>query len=229
MQEMFAILQACALFDGIDPADLPKLLACLRLGQKTYDRHAFVLHAGDVSHAVGIVLTGRVQILQEDFWGNRTLLSLVSPGEVFGEAFSFAAQPLPVSAMAAERSEVLLLHADRIAQPCAQTCAFHQRLVHNMLRILAEKNMHLTQTIEHMSRRTTREKLLSYLSAQARAAHSRSFTIPLNRQELANALAVDRSALSAELSRMQQDGLLRYHLRVFELLDQHGAPLSDDS
>ena len=167
---------------------------------------------------MGVVLTGSLHIVQEDFWGRRTILTHIGPGELFGEAFAFAElERLPVSAMAAEDAEVLLLDQRKIMSPCPEACGFHSDLVGNMLRILARKNVGLVQKIAHLTRRSTREKLLSYLSIRAREAGSGSFSIPFNRQELADYLAVDRSALSNELSKMRDEGILEFDRNEFEL------------
>lgn len=140
-------------------------------------------------------------------------------GGLFGEAFSFArVECLPVSVTAAEKTEVLFINCERIITVCPSACEFHNRLVRNMLKILAEKNMTLTQKIGHMGKRTTREKILSYLSEQAKKAGGESFTIPLNRQEMADYLAVDRSAMSKELGRLKEEGQISFHKNQFQLL-----------
>jgi CRP-like cAMP-binding protein len=142
----------------------------------------------------------------------------VELGGLFGEAFACAgAENLPVGVMAAEESEILLMNHERMLTSCPSACAFHTALIRNLTRILAEKNVILTQKLEHVTRRTTREKLLSYLSARAKLAKGNVFDIPFSRQELADYLSVERSAMSAELSRMRNEGLLRYKRNHFEL------------
>ena len=175
--------------------------------------------AGGRADQVGMVLDGSVLVFSDDFWGNRTILAHVERGGLFGEAFSFArVESLPVSVTAAEKTEVLFINCERIITVCPSACEFHNRLVRNMLKILAEKNMTLTQKIGHMGKRTTREKILSYLSEQAKKAGGESFTIPLNRQEMADYLAVDRSAMSKELGRLKEEGQISFHKNQFQLL-----------
>jgi CRP-like cAMP-binding protein len=209
----------CPLFEGIDRDDLPNLLDCLSARKKRYEKNSFVFMADEPPRFTGVVLSGSVHIIQDDFWGNRGIVSPAGPGELFAEAFPLAGIPrLPVSVRAAEKSEILLLDCKKIGASCPSACAFHARLVKNLLRILAEKNITLIQKMEHLTRRTTREKLLSFLSARARQARSRGFEIPFNRQELADYLSVDRSAMSASLCAMRDDGVLKFRKNRFELL-----------
>ena len=138
---------------------------------------------------------------------------------MFGEAFAYAGvDKLPVSAIAAEESEVLTVQSQRIVSPCSSACVFHTGLIKNLTLLLADRNIALIQKMEHVTQPTTREKLLSYLSEEARLAGKSAFTIPFNREELADYLSVDRSAMSAELSKMRKDGLLVYRKNHFELL-----------
>ncbi|MDR1922509.1 MAG: Crp/Fnr family transcriptional regulator [Candidatus Adiutrix sp.] len=201
------------------------LLACLSAVQRGFEKGEPVFSAGDDAAPVGVVLAGGVNVMQEDYWGNRMILAHIEPGGLFGEAFSCAgAGELPVSASAVEKSEILLIDCGKIVATCSSACAFHAGMIRNMLQILARKNIALVEKIGHLSRRTTREKLLSYLSSRAKAAGSPAFDIPFNRQELADYLAVDRSAMSAELSKMRDENLLRYSRSHFELMGEETRP-----
>jgi CRP-like cAMP-binding protein len=169
------------------------------------------------------VVKGRLHIVNEDYWGNRSLLTEALPGDVFAEAAVCAGSvALPVSVVAAEGTDVLQLDYRRIITTCTSACAFHTSLVENMLKILAQKNLALVEKIEHITKRTTQKKLLSYLSEVAKHTGKGEFDIPYNRQELADYLAVERSALSAELSKMQDMGLLRFQKNHFVLLAPAG-------
>lgn len=208
-----------SLFDGINEKELEQLLPCLSGRRQWFDEGEYILLAGERPELVGMVLSGSVFVLADDFWGNRTIMAHVERGGLFGEAFSFAhVDSLPVHVMASEKTEVLFVNCERIITVCPSACEFHNRLVRNMLKILAEKNIALTQKIGHMGKRTTREKILSYLSEQAKKAGGGSFVIPLNRQEMADYLAVDRSALSKELSRLRDEGQISFHKNHFRLL-----------
>jgi len=208
-----------SLFRGIEVNQLESLLDCLTAARQAYKKDEFVFMADNRAVFVGLVLTGCVYVIQEDFWGNRAIVSHIEPGGLFGEAFSCAEiDKLPVSVIAAESTEIMLIDYRKIVTSCTSACVFHIRLIKNTLRILAEKNIMLTRKMECLSKRTTREKLLSFLSHQAATTKSSMVKIPFNRQELADYLCVDRSALSRELSLMQNEGLIRYDKNRFELL-----------
>ncbi|MDR2180334.1 MAG: Crp/Fnr family transcriptional regulator [Synergistaceae bacterium] len=218
MDSVFPILRSCPLFFGIEESGLGTLFACLSAVRRRFEKNGFVFAADERADFMGIVLSGAVHVLREDFWGNREILTRVEPGGLFAEAFACAdVEKLPVSVMAAEESEILFVNSRRILMLCPSACGFHGVLIRNLARTLAEKNVMLTQKLEHVTRRTTREKLLSYLSGQAKRAGGNIFDIPFSRQELADYLSVDRSALSAELSRMRNEDLLRWHRNHFEL------------
>ncbi|MDR1491027.1 MAG: Crp/Fnr family transcriptional regulator, partial [Desulfovibrio sp.] len=197
-------LKQCPLFFGIDVFQLVALLDCLKAVTRKYRKDEFIFVAGDKATVVGVVLSGGVRILQEDFWGNRTILAHIDPGGLFGEAFSCSSKTvLPVSVAASESSEIMTLDYHKIVTTCSSACVFHTSLIMNMMRILAEKNILLTKKLEHLSKKTTREKLLSFLSSQAVLAKNTTVVIPFNRTELAEYLCVDRSALSREISALR--------------------------
>ncbi|HPT77688.1 MAG TPA: Crp/Fnr family transcriptional regulator [Candidatus Atribacteria bacterium] len=207
------------LFAGISEAEAKALIHCLSAQIQCFEKNEFVFRAGDKVRSIGLILSGSVHIVKEDFWGNRTIIAKFEAGGIFGEAFSYARiETLPLSVIAAEQSEIMFLDYKRIISPCEKICPFHNRLVENMLAILAKKNLMLTQKIDHITRKTTREKLLSFLSEYAIRAGSNSFTIPFNRQELADYLSVDRSAMSRELSLMRDEGIIRFDRNHFELI-----------
>lgn len=218
MKEHIQVLTTCPLFKGIEKNELEPLLKCLSAVPKTFDKNQFVFMAGEPASSVGIVLSGSVTILQEDFWGNRSILARLGPGEIFAEAFSCADNDiLPVSVAASEKTQILLVDCKKIVTTCSSACEFHSNLIKNLLTIMSKKNAQLTRKIEHLSRPTTREKLLSYLSSQAQQHGRSSFDIPFNRQELADYLSVDRSAMSTELGKMRDEGLLDFNRNHFEL------------
>ncbi len=202
------ILTECALFHGLREAQIREMLPCLSARQSRFRRGQFLLRAGDRVAFAGILLSGEAEVLQEDFWGNRNLLAAVGPGDLFAEAFACAHAVSPVSVLCKTDGSVLYLNVRAVFSPCEKACAQHKALSQNLIRVLAEKNMQLNEKAGFLSQRTTREKLLAYLSVQARRAGSASFRIPFDRQQLADFLSVNRSAMSAELSRMQREGLL---------------------
>lgn len=214
---MDPILSSSPLFAGLTPAEVESVLSCLSLGVRQLPAHGYLFHAGDPADRMGLVLSGSLHILREDFWGRRAILTRLGPGELFGEAFALGAARVSISALAAEDSRLLLLDAERLRAPCPAPCFPHSRLFLNLTLILSEKNIALTEKIFCLTQRTTREKLLFYLSSRAGEVGSSRFSIPFNRQELADYLSVNRSALSEELCRLRDEGLLTFHRNSFEL------------
>lgn len=225
MEIDYDFLAAIPLFDGISSEELKHLLSCLNAKQQFFTKQEILLLEGQPASLVGIVLSGSVLIVKEDYRGNRIILAEVSAGELFAEAFSCAQmEHLPVTVVSAQESTVLWIDYRRVVSVCSSACGFHANLIQNMLRILAGKNMLLNRKIEYISKRTIREKLLAFLSDQAFGTVEKEFSIPFSRQELADYLCVDRSALSAELSKMRGAGLLEFHRNRFTL---HAAALSE--
>lgn len=220
MQKYLNVLKKLSLFEGISEENTSALLSCLNAKTVHYEKSRYVYLSGESFEGMGIVLSGSVQIIKEDYYGNRLIISEVGEAELFGETFACAdIKKLPVSVYASEDSDIMFIDYRRLISPCSSTCAFHSKLIYNMVRIVAMKNIMLNEKIEVMSKRTTREKLITYLSSEAQRAKSSRFEISFNRQELADFLCVERSAMSAELSRMQADGLLKYEKNRFELLE----------
>ncbi|MDL2289702.1 Crp/Fnr family transcriptional regulator [Clostridia bacterium OttesenSCG-928-F22] len=219
MKEFFSTIKDVMLFSGIAEQDLTSLLSCLSATVKSYKKDEIIFLEGQPAQSVGIICSGSVHVIKEDFVGNRTILSALPVGELFGEAFACARTPhIPVSVVATADSAIMLINYRKIVTTCPSTCMFHARLIENMLGILAYKNVELNQKVDVISKRTTREKLIAFLSDQARRVEKRNFTISFNRQELADYLCVERSAMSAELSKMQKDGLIKTEKNEFELL-----------
>ena len=219
MGKFLPVLLKSPLFAGIGAQDMEAMLDCLGAVERRFSRGEAVLRAGEPARWLGVVLSGRLQVCREDREGRRTVLSSVPPAGIFGEAHACAGTAaLPVSVWAVEDSGVLLLDIARVVGTCPSSCTFHSRLVTNLLSVLAGKNILLSAKLEHVSQRTIREKLLSYLNAQAALAGSDSFAIPFDRQALADYLCVDRSALSRELSALRREGILEAEKNRFRLL-----------
>ena len=219
MREYLDVIARSALFDRIAKDEISSLLKCLGGERRSYERDEYVIRVGEKVSSLGLVLRGSVNVSNEDFWGRRTIIAKLSPSDLFAEAFACAqVNEMPMDVTASESSEVLFLDFTKLITTCQDTCGFHKRLVENMMKVLAYKNVFLMQKVEHVTRRNTREKLLSYLSSQALKSGCSSFDIPFDRQELADYLAVDRSAMSAELARMKNEGLLKFKHNHFELM-----------
>ncbi len=218
MEENLQRLWTSPLFQNLHGTDLKKLFSSLDTQKRIYQTGETILHPGELLERLGIVLTGLVQVSKEDFQGNRALLAQSGPGQMFGEAFACTKVPLTVLVQASKETSVLWIPYDSLTQRKGDFQQAKVKIVQNLMRILAEKNIFLTGRIEHLSKRTLREKVLSYLSEQAACAGQPAFTIPLNRQEMADYLAADRSALSAILGKLSQEGIIRFHKNQFTLL-----------
>ena len=219
MKNIFITLKKCPLFMGISENDMRSLLGCLNAKESSIKKGEGIFSAGDRPEYVGIVLSGSVHVVQEDYFGNRTILTAVQPGGLFCETFSAAeAAVLPVSVLAYSDCEILLIDCRRMLTTCSSSCAFHSRLTRNFMKVVASKNIALTQKIEHITKKSVRERVLSYLSECALAEGSNSFSIPFDRQGLADYLSVERSALSNTLSKMRDDGIIEFEKNRFVLL-----------
>ena len=219
MKDFFDILRECPLFDRIGDESLKEMLGCLNAKERSYKKGDAVFAEGDKAKYLGIVLEGSVQLVRVDYYGNRSILANIEPPQLFGEAFACAGlKSLPVDAVAATDTRILLLDAQRIARPCGNACPCHGQTILNLLHIVAKKNLVLNQKIEITSKRSTREKLMTYLLLQAKKAQNRTFTIPYDRQELADYLEVERSGLSAEISKLRNEKVLECRRSTFTLL-----------
>jgi len=215
----YNFLSKTPLFRGASPEEIRSMLTCLNAERRQFSRGSIVYHAGDVIHSVGLVLSGSVSIETDDVWGNKSILDKIGSGQVFAETYACVpGEPLMISVVAAEAAEILFLDMSRVLHICANTCGFHSKLIQNLLMIASQKNLNLSRRIFHTSSKSIRGRLLSYLSFQATQHGSRSFDIPFNRQQLADYLSVDRSAMSNELSKMQRDGLLQVERNHFTLI-----------
>ena len=218
MKKYFEILHRCPLFEGIRDNDLSAMLGCLQAKIVKFDKRETVMAEGDPPKNIGILLSGTAQIVQMDYFGNRSIVSGVAPGELFAESFACAdVTAIPVSIVATEESEVMLVDCLHIMQTCGHACSFHQQMIYNLMRTLATKNLNFHQKLEVTSKRTTREKLMAYLMLQARLHKSSRFEIPFDRQELADFLEVDRSGLSNEIAKLRREGVLESEKKQFTL------------
>ena len=212
-------LSKTILFSGCSAQEIDSMLGCLSPEQRSYRRGSVIYRAGDIVSSLGLVISGSVYIESDDIWGNKSIIDKVSAGQVFAETYACANKiPLMINVTAAENCEVLFLDINKVLNVCSSACGFHTKLIFNLLQIMARKNLGFHQKIEITSKRTTREKLMAYLLAQAKVQQSDSFEIPFDRQALADYLEVDRSGLSAEISKLRKEGVLECYRSRFTLL-----------
>lgn len=228
MEQYFDALRNCPLFRGITDAELSAMLPCLGGRITRFDKGNFIMTEGEAARDVGVVLSGSAHIIREDYFGNKSIIERIGPSDLFGESFACAGIPsIPISVIAAEPSQVMLVDCLKITCSCSNACEFHHRMIYNLLKVVAEKNIAFHQKIEITSRRSTREKLLAYLLLQAKNAGADSFEIPYNRQELADYLGVERSGLSVEIGKLCRQGVITADRKQFQFLKNWSVPNID--
>jgi CRP-like cAMP-binding protein len=219
MKKYIPVLKRTKLFSGVGEEDIASLLSCLGARKKEYKKGEYILREGEHISDIFILVEGKIHIQKDDYWGNRSILSVISLGEMFGEGYAAPESgALLNDVVAVEDSSVIFFDVKRILTTCSSACRFHNMIVQNMFFAISDKNRRLVQKLGHMSGRTTRTKLISYLSEEAKRQGSSAFTVPFNRQQLADYLCVDRSAMSNELCKMRDEGMIKFEKSRFELL-----------
>ncbi len=216
----YFFLSRTEIFNGISEEEIKSMLNCLQAHEKDYKNKEIIYRTGVNIKEIGLVEQGSVNIVEYDYWGNKSILGNIKTGDIFG--LSYAAVPgkqLQSDVVANEDCRILFLNIERILTICPQSCPHHTAFIHNLFKVSAKKNLIIHQRMKHISAKSIRDKLISYLSEQSLNYGSPQFTIAFNRQQLSEYLGVDRSALSNELSKMQKDGLLTYKKNTFTLKD----------
>lgn len=218
MRQYLPLLRQSAIFSGTENEEILAMLNCLQAVKREYPKEHHVFRSGDSIQSMGLVLSGHLMLFQEDLWGHRNIMAKIAPGEVFAEAFASSPNtPVNLSAIAETACTILWLDVAKLLHTCPSACTHHEKIVRNLVAVLARKNLRFNEKITHISKRTTREKLLSFLSSESMRNGSLSFDIHYDRQQLADYLCVERAAMSVELSKLQRDGILTYRKNHFTL------------
>ena len=219
MKEFTQIIAQCPLFNGIATEDLAAMMHCIGGSIMSAIKGQHIFSEGDPATHVGMVLSGAVRMVREDYFGNRSIVAHIGPAGLFGETYACAeVKSLPISIVAESDCMILLMDCRKITVSCSNACAFHNRIIFNLLKLVAKKNLVFDHKIQITSKRTTREKLMTYLLSEAKEHGSNTFTIPYNRQELADFLEVERSGLSLEISKLRNEGILESERNRFVIL-----------
>ena len=219
MEKYTKILSNAKLFQGISKNDILSMYHCFDAQIKHFKKGDYVFRQGEYIHNIYVVLDGCVLIQSDDYWGNRSILNEATVCEMFGESYAVHESSATLNdAVAATDCTVALFDIQKMMTMCSNTCRFHSLIIENLIVILTQKNKQLVQKLTHITKRTTREKLISYLSTQSKLNKSNCFSIPFNRQQLADFLSVDRSAMSNELCKMRNEGLIKFSKNQFTLL-----------
>ena len=214
----FEVIRQAVLFEGIREEDLKKMLDCLSANVRKYTKDSYIFHYQENVHAVGLMLEGSAIVLTEDYWGNRNIVANIEKKMTFAESYACVSEKvMGVSVLAKTDCVVMFLDMKKVLSICSSACSFHNRLIQNLVSLMAKKNLMMNEKLTYLTRRSTREKLLAYLSENSKKTGTANFTIPFDRQQLADYLSVDRSAMSNELSKMQKEGILTYHKASFTL------------
>ena len=219
MKKFIPILKRTQLFSAVSEEEISSMLSCLNARLRTYKKGEYVLRQGEHLNDITVLVDGELHIQRDDYWGNRAIVDRIAVGEMFGEAYiAPESGALLNDVIAIEDSAVIFFDVNRIITVCSSACRFHSMVIQNLFFAISEKNRKLVQKLGYISKRSTREKLMSYLSEEAKRTNSSSFMIPFNRQQLADFLSVDRSAMSNELCKMRDEGLLEFNKNAFKLL-----------
>lgn len=219
MKKYLPVLKRTSLFAGVGDSEIEAMMSCLNTRVRSFKKGEYVFRQGEHLSDIAVLTKGTLHIQNDDYWGNRSILGQISVGELFGEAYvAPESGVLHNDVVAIEDSTVIFFDVRRILTTCSSACRFHTMVVQNMFFAISEQNRRLVQKLSHMSKRSTREKLISYLSEEAKKQKSSSLIIPFNRQQLADFLSVDRSAMSNELCKMRNDGLIEFEKNHFRLL-----------
>ena len=219
MEKYLNVLSNSDLFKGIENKDVLSILPCIGAFTRTYKKGEVVFECGQKIDNIALLLEGSLYIQSDDYWGNRSILRHISEGEIFGEAYAFSEGiGMLNDVVAIDDCVVLFLNANKILSTCASACDFHTRLVQNLFFVISQKNTQLVGKLGFVTKRSTREKLIAYLSQESKKQNSANIVIPFNRQQLADFLSVDRSAMSNELCKMRDEGLLTFRKNNFKLL-----------
>lgn len=219
MKKYLDILKKIQLFIGISPDELLAMMRCLNANVRTYEKGSYIFHAGDAVTHIGILLSGGAEIVKEDAFGKKTIVSVLESTDLFAEVMVCAGNKIsPVSVLVTERAEVLFIDYAKIVFVCDKACAFHHQLIMNMLKLLAGKNIILMKKLDYATLKGMREKLSAFLLDMYDGEHE--FEIPFNREQMADFLSVDRSAMSRELCRMRDEGLISFTKNRFRIIKQ---------
>ncbi len=219
MKKFISVLKNTQMFAGVSGQEIESMLGCLGTRMQSYKKGETIVCQGRRLDDVLLLVEGSAHIQSDDYWGNRSILGHIGVGGMFGEAYAcHSGEALLNDVVAVENCTVFFFDVKRIITTCPSACRFHTMVVKNMFFAISQKNRQLVQKLSHMSGRTTRAKLISYLSEQAKKNNSASFVIPFNRQQLADFLSVDRSAMSNELCKMRDEGLIKFEKNAFTLL-----------
>lgn len=217
--ENIDFLMKLPIFYNLKTEEIINILNFFNYSKENFEKNNFIFEIGKPISKIGIILSGEINIIKEDFWGNRNILNKFKSGEIFGEVFALAkVSPNNILVETSQNSKILFLDLTNFSIDNENNSNEILKFLSNIFKISLKKNILFTEKLEHITKKTIREKIISYLSTEALKNRSNSFFIKFDRQELADYLFVERSALSRELSSMKKDGLIEYNKNHFTLI-----------
>ena len=217
--ENIDFLMKLPIFYNLKNEEIINILNFFNYSKEDFEKNNFIFEIGKPISKIGIILSGEINIIKEDFWGNRNILNKFKSGEIFGEVFALAkVSPNNILVETSQNSKILFLDLTNFSIDNENNSSEILKFLSNIFKISLKKNILFTEKLEHITKKTIREKIISYLSTEALKNRSNSFFIKFDRQELADYLFVERSALSRELSSMKKDGLIEYNKNYFTLI-----------
>ncbi len=208
----FKNLSISPLFFGIDETGLQDMLSCFQPRVAGFKKGEYICIEGDDQTAIGVLLSGKLNIVRESISGNKQVMTILAPGDIFGEMAAFTDKKRwPASVVAVEASEIMYIPIDRFSITCAKSCDSHAQFIRNMLGILSKKAMILNRKVEYLTVKGMREKLCRYLIELYRQKGQAMFEMDMNRNELADFLNVSRPSMSREMGRMRDEGLIDFY------------------
>lgn len=214
------IIEKMPLFQGLNPEECHTLLSCLNPKIKQYEKNEYIANIGDPFDGIGNILAGEASVIKENIAGNRVIMSLLKPGDMFGEMAAYSDNPSwPASVQATNICTVFFLPAHKIIGECEKTCPWHRALIRNLLRIITAKALYLNKKVDYLTIKSMRGKLAAFLLEQHGKSESSTFMLPMNRNELADFLNVSRPSMSRELSRMREEGVIDFYLASIQITD----------
>lgn len=205
------------IFQNLTKEEIQDMNTLHFLRTASYEKNTLIFQTGDIVHEIGMVLSGSVNIESIDLWGNKSILSHVPEGHAFAETYALCHEPMMVDAITSEDSEIAFVNTDILLSGQHHEKTWYFRMTNNLLHIFAQKNLVLSNRIFCTSAKTIRERLFTYFSNLSVKNGSKTFQVPFDRQQMADYLNLDRSALSKELGKMRKEGLIDFHKNSFTL------------
>lgn len=217
--DQFLDLKRTEVFKDANELECQAMMFCFKTKFKNYEKNQYIVSQGDDMEYVVLLLKGSCNVENVDTLGNISILTKMKRGDIYGLEATYAGdETYKDSLIATEKCTVLFLNKFKLTHPCTNHCKRHEQVIKNTTKMLADRSIELLEKLTHLSQKTTRDKLLSYLSMMSKKANSPYFEIPFNKTELANYLSVDRSAMSTELSKMRDEGIVDFDKKQYRLI-----------